>query len=507
MGEKNAKNIIILNMLWSLLAVFVNYLMNFLITPYVTENIGVEAYGFVGLSATFISYMDIFTVGFNSFAGRFVSVAYHQGDYEKANRYYSSTILADFILSLLLLAAGTAMIIRLDQFFRIPSVLKQDVRLLFLLVLLRHLLTVLRTAFDTAAFIAERLDLAEKRQSAAYLLQGTVLLVMCLFLPPHVWYIGLANAVSAVYLLFAGWRLCRRLTPQLHFEKRWASRSAAWEIAATGLWTSLNNLGNVLNSGLDLLITNLMLSAAAVGEISIAKNLAAICYTLVVKISGSFRPRLLLYFAEGKTGRLVEMYRLAMKITGSFCGLVICVFYVCGYDFLRLWIPDQNIDFIFAASMIVLLGDIATGVVNPLYYVFTLTKRLKIPCLITILMGCANVVSMYLLIKGTSLGAYAVILTTMVINFVHFIDTPLYSAHCLGVPYGTFYPAIIRHAAAVAAGLAAAFGLRHLLPEASSWLELMGKAAAAGMVLMALFAVLMFSIPELRSLAERRSGR
>ena len=51
-----------MNMVWSLIAVFVNYFMNFLITPYVTNNIGVEAYGFVALANTFISYADIISV-------------------------------------------------------------------------------------------------------------------------------------------------------------------------------------------------------------------------------------------------------------------------------------------------------------------------------------------------------------------------------------------------------------------------------------------------------------
>ena len=88
-----------MNMVWSLIAVFVNYFMNFLITPYVTNNIGVEAYGFVALANTFISYADIISVGLNAFAGRFISIAYHRGEKERANRFYSSTITADLMLS------------------------------------------------------------------------------------------------------------------------------------------------------------------------------------------------------------------------------------------------------------------------------------------------------------------------------------------------------------------------------------------------------------------------
>ena len=50
----------------------INTLMNFLITPYVTNNIGVEAYGFVALANTFISYVDVISVSLNAYAGRFL---------------------------------------------------------------------------------------------------------------------------------------------------------------------------------------------------------------------------------------------------------------------------------------------------------------------------------------------------------------------------------------------------------------------------------------------------
>lgn len=113
-GDLNgAQRRMLMNMLWSLLSLFINYFMNFLITPYVTNNIGVEAYGFVALANTFVSYVDILAVGLNAFAGRFIAMAYHQDKPEKANCYFSSTILADLILAALLrrvlpVAAGWA---------------------------------------------------------------------------------------------------------------------------------------------------------------------------------------------------------------------------------------------------------------------------------------------------------------------------------------------------------------------------------------------------------------
>ena len=50
---------ILLNIIWAVLAILVKYAINFLTTPYVTNNIGVEAYGFVSLANTFIPVLPI----------------------------------------------------------------------------------------------------------------------------------------------------------------------------------------------------------------------------------------------------------------------------------------------------------------------------------------------------------------------------------------------------------------------------------------------------------------
>lgn len=500
---KRSRRVIALNMFWSLLSLCINYLMNFLITPYVTNNIGVEAYGFVALANTFISYVDILAVGLNAFAGRFIAMAYYQKKLEKANRYFSSTILADLILACVLLAGGTVAIVRLDRMLQIPQELTADVKLLFFIVLMRYLLTLLRTAFDAAAFISERIDLAEKLQSAAYLLQAGLLLALCLLLQPHVWYVGLAAAVGALLLLAGNLRLCHKLTPELQFHVKDFSPHAVWEVLSTGSWTALNNLGNLLNSGLDLLITNLMLNATVMGQISVAKSLETIVSGMIMKISTVFRPRCLRLYAEDKMEELTGLLKISMRCTGGFCNLVVMGFFVCGHDFMALWLPGQNTDFLFRAGLIVLLSDISTGAVQPLYYVYTLTQKLRLPCCVTILMGTANVLSMYILLRYTSVGAYAVLLTTLVISVVHFVDAPLYAAHCLHLPLHTFYPTLVCNGASLAAGFAAAEMLRRILPAAGSWGALMFKALTAATVLLPIVVLILLPPQLWKSLGRR----
>ena len=329
------------------------------------------------------------------------------------------------------------------------------------------------------------------------------LLALCLLLQPHVWYVGLAAAVGALLLLAGNLRLCHKLTPELQFHVKDFSPHAVWEVLSTGSWTALNNLGNLLNSGLDLLITNLMLNATVMGQISVAKSLETIVSGMIMKISTVFRPRCLRLYAEDKMEELTGLLKISMRCTGGFCNLVVMGFFVCGHDFMALWLPGQNTDFLFRAGLIVLLSDIATGAVQPLYYVYTLTQKLRLPCCVTILMGTANVLSMYILLRYTSVGAYAVLLTTLVISVVHFVDAPLYAAHCLHLPLHTFYPTLVCNGASLAAGFAAAEMLRRILPAAGSWGTLMFKALTAATVLLPIVVLILLPPQLWKSLGRR----
>ncbi|WP_270761461.1 lipopolysaccharide biosynthesis protein [Gemmiger qucibialis] len=276
------------------------------------------------------------------------------------------------------------------------------------------------------------------------------------------------------------------------------------ELVSSGIWNSINNLGNVLNSGLDLIITNLMLTATAMGQISVAKNLATICYTLVGTIANAFKPLQTRYYAEGNTELLVSSLKRSMKITGLVCGLLIAGFFSYGTPFLRLWLTDsQNISLIFKISMIVLFSDIVIGVVNPLYYVYTLTNKLRLPCYITLAMGTANVIGMYVLIKYTSLGEYAVVLTTMVLNLIHLIDAPIYSAYCLKIKISTFYPVILRHLIACVVNVILIRVLAGVLPDPSSWLILCVDCLIVGVCALLVEFIVLFDRNEISEFARK----
>ena len=215
------------------------------------------------------------------------------------------------------------------------------------------------------------------------------------------------------------------------------------ELAGNGLWNSVNSLGNVLNSELDLLITNMMLDTLVMGELAIAKTMGALIPIIYSLVSQAFQPRLLKHYSEQNNPGLVHELKNAMHISGFFVGLFFCLIVAVGEEFYQWWVPGQNARMLYILTILTMLSYLLEGVVGPLYYVYTITVKNKIPCMVTLAGGIMNVLAMYLLLKHTSLGVYAVTGTTIVVTmFINLVTNPLYIAKCLNVKWNTFYSTI-----------------------------------------------------------------
>ena len=431
---------------FSFFAVVLNYLISLVITPFITENIGTEAYGFVSLAKTFANYASIFTIALNSFSSRYISIEYHKGNKKRAKIYYNSVFISDIILAIVIFIIAILVIINLDRFLSIPERLTGDVKRLFLLDTINFLILSCSTVFMTATTIKNRLEMGSLARAISYIAEALFLLIAFSLLSPRVYYVGLGLIVSSCVILLINVRLTAKYTPDLKIQKGYFSIEAVKKILSAGIWSSVNSLGNTLNTGLDLLISNMMLSALAAGQLAIVKTISTIFSTLFQLVSTAFQPMQLKYYADNNKKALISSFKLGIKLNGMISNIAFAGFAVFGTAYYRLWTPSQDIGILQMVTIVTITGCIIEGAVYPLYYGYNLTVKNKIPCYITILSGLLNVLGMYILIKYFNMGIYAVVLTTTILTWiVNFIFNPLYVSYCLKIRLTTFYPTLFRH--------------------------------------------------------------
>ena len=148
-----------INLIAQIVMFGVNLCISFFLVPYITEVIGVDAYGFVGLANDFVSYAQIITIAINSMASRFITIKIHEGEKEEASKYYSSVVIANIILSIILGIIGIVFVIFMQHFVNIPDNLLLDVKLLFALMFANFIISILTSTFSVATFCTNKLYL------------------------------------------------------------------------------------------------------------------------------------------------------------------------------------------------------------------------------------------------------------------------------------------------------------------------------------------------------------
>lgn len=443
--KKNSTQVFI-SIIWSIVAVAVNYIITFCLTPYITENIGTEAYGFVSLAKNFTNYGLILTTALNSFAARFISVEYHKNEIREANKYFSSVFFSDLILGGCILIFATILVCMLEIFLNIPANLKYDIKILFWFAFVNLFIVTAGTAFQVAPIIKNRLDLSGIFRSVSYICEAVFLILVFTLASAKIYYVGIGLCISSLIFLLTNYVAAKKLIPELRIKRHDYSSHSVKNLVKNGIWNSVNSLGNLLNTGLDLLIANLLLSTLEMGQLAIVKTISSLFSTLFSTICQPFQPLLLKAYANNEKDRLIKLFKTNIKLCGLFSNILFAGFFAFGNAFYKLWTPSQNITLLQLLSIITIVGAVIEGAVNPLYYIYTLTLKNRVPCYITILSGIANVLGMIVLIKFYNVGVYGVVLTTAVLSWiVNFLFNPQYSAKCLSLKRTIFYPVLFRH--------------------------------------------------------------
>lgn len=473
---------LILTMLTSGLAIVVNVLIQFILTPYITKTVGVESYGFVSLAKEFMEYAAIVTAALNSFAARYIVIEYHNENYDKANQYFSSVFYGNIMLGSVIAIVSGFIIIFLDKILHIPVGIVNDVKWLFTFAALTSFLTAIFSVFSAAGYIKNKLDLVGLFKSLALCVEAIILILMYHFLEAKIFYIGVGFIAMSLIIGVSNWWISEKYTKELTVKLKFFDWTSVKNLLSAGIWTTLNSLGGILNSGLDLLVCDLMLSATQMGQLALAKVFSTIFASLFAVVGQAFHPIFLKSYAKNDKRELLKDLFLSMKVSGMFSNIVFAGFFAFGLAYYKLWIPNEDIQLIYVITLINNMIVIPGGPMQPLYYIYVLTVKKKFPTLMTIFGGVFNVISMYFLIKYTNLGLYAVVGTTVFVMFViNFITNPLYMAHSLNLPLTTFYPNIIRNLLSCGT-LMLVFKAIAMLRKPDDWLTLIATAAVCAVI-------------------------
>ena len=134
-----------------------------------------------------------------------------------------------------------------------------------------------------------------------------------------------------------------------------------------------------------------------------------------------------------------------MVIISFLMSIPIGFFMVYSDIFFQLWVPSAYTPDMVWLSLIALILTASGFSTNALYGVYTITDKRKIPTLVLLLTGILNMTLVFVLLKFTDMGVYAIALSSAIcLGLRNTIFTPIYGAKCLNLKPLTFYPVFIK---------------------------------------------------------------
>ncbi|MBC5624029.1 hypothetical protein H8S10_00960 [Clostridium sp. NSJ-49] len=471
-----------INLTSSLIVFGVNLIISFFLSPYVVKTLGVEANGFVSLANTFISYATLITIALNSMAGRFITIAIHKEDYKTANKYFNSVFIGNLIITSILLLPALICIIKLESIINISSNLVLDVKILFSILFINFLVIQSMPSWGTATFAANKLYLQSIRGMESNLIRIGVILLLFLFFSPHVYYVGLATMISGIYSTYFNRYYQKKLIPQLKIKKGYFKWETIKELISSGIWNTITNVGQILLSGLDLLITNLFIGPVEMGVLALSKTIPNIIISLAGTLTSTFMPSLTIDYAKGEQESLKNNLKQGMKIIAILITIPLAILIVYGKEFYSLWVPSEDATLLHVLSVLTCFGLIFTSGIQCLYNAFTVANNLKTSSILLLASGVISTIIVFILLKTTNLGIFAV---AGVSSFVNLIRNMLYNipaaSKCLKLKWNTFYPEVFISVFSVIALTIVGTLIKKLI-VVNSWLTLIIAAICTGVI-------------------------
>lgn len=450
----------------------INFIISFCFTPYLIQTVGKEAYSFFPLVNNMIGYTSIITTAVGSMAGRFITMRIYKDDMEDANRYLNAMWVSNLVLSIIFTLLSVVMVVFIDDILTVPAYLLSDVRWLFGLGVFSMVLGLLTGYLSIPTYVRNRVDLSSSRNVMTNLIRiGAIFALFAVFRPSIV-YMSLSALIASIAGIIFNYNLKKRLLPELTIApKKYFNLSYVKTLTSSGIWNSVNQLSNMLLYQLDLLITNIFIGAAVTGDYAIAKTAPTLILQLLAMLSGTFVAQYNILYAQDKIDAVVADIRKSMVIVGMLIGIPIGFLAVYSDCFYGLWVPGQDAHMLQMMTIITIVPMIFGGSINPIFGIFSVTNKLKVPSLVLLGAGLIQVLVIVGLLKTTSFGIWAIIVVSAIQGGLrNSIFSPIYGAHCLGKKWSTFYPTMFRAIAGVIVVIALGFALRQIY-SVDSWIS------------------------------------
>lgn len=407
-----------INLLSNICSYTANIVISFVLTPFLINTLGKETYSFYPIANNIITYLSVITVSMNTIASRFITVNISRNRIDEASKYFSSILLSNIVMCLIIVIPMTIIITSIDRILDIPINIVSAVRMLFILVFATALVNILTSVFGVATFAKNRIDLRSIRELITAVLRLALFFILYSFFPPSIVYVGaVALVISIINIVFQVF-FTKTLLPEIKITKYNISLKYIKEIFFVSVWNIINSLGNMLLTGTILFISNYFYGSNVSGTYAIVQTVPQFLNGIIVMLVGVFYPVVMHRFAQNDMGSLLLEISKAQKVVGSLVCGVITVFIVLSKDFFSLWTPNEDSTLLSKLLLVTIVPHMFIGCLWILTNLNVAMNKVKVPAFLTVSIGLLNIIIVCAVVNTLPFNIYYIPLISTVLQVV-----------------------------------------------------------------------------------------
>ena len=433
LGTQLPKNLVA-NMAYFL----INIIIGIILVPYFVSTLGVAAYGLIPLAASITGYVGIVVQSLNTSVSRYLTVDLQQEDYAAANQTFNTALAGLSLLLLLMIPVLITVAYFIPGIFSVPAGQETDAILLFLGVSAAFLIRSWSGNFTVQMFAYNRIDLQNIVNIVNIIVQTGLIALFFTLYRPSLASVGLAYLLGAISASVIAIVMARKVCPRLKISIRSINMSRLKLLTDMSWWVIVNQIGTLLFLQIDLIVVNMLFGATSAGEYAVVLNWGVLLRNAASMIAGVLTPIVFTYYAKDQIAALINMMRSSVRMMGFLMALPIG--FICGFapQILTIWVGEK---FAYLAPLMILMVFHLTVnlSVMPLFSINVAYNKIRVPGIVTLLMGGMNISLAFLLPLLAGMGFYGIAAAgAIVLTFKNAVFTPWYAAKVMNLKATTF---------------------------------------------------------------------
>lgn len=439
-SNEKFNRLVIPNMATNIMRAVVTALIGLFLVPYYIDELGVSAYSLIPLITSVSSYVMIIADAMTSAYSRYLIIALQEGDAEKVDRTYTTTVFGLARLVTMTIPLVVIISIVSPYVFQIGSNSSLDVQLLFLMVLMSSLLATFGACFTSIFNASNKLYQLYTIRIGYALLQVFFIVLFFMMEGASLILIGVSYVLSAVIYVAVLFTVAKRTYPKIRVRRKLNDKKLLGEMSKLGGWSVVSKIGILMFIQTSLILVNLYLGSDEEGYFAVVVTMMTMVNTSCLTVSEVVTPIIYRAYSSGRMDRLLNISKTALK----FIALIVAfpVAYICIFSsqILTVWVGADFADHLSLTVSAMILVQVAGCCTNAVSTIPTLMLKVRPVALMTVMIGVVNIALGAILMTYTDLGSLGAGLAWMVsIVFMDAIFYPLFTAKILSVNKSSYY--------------------------------------------------------------------